>query len=574
MGKSTPAAPQAPDPVATAAAQSKTNIDTANAQANLNRVNQITPWGSQTYTQGPQNPDGTSQWTQTTSLDPAQQKLLDSSNQISQGMADLGQTQIGQVQNAINNPVNTSGITQVRNGTAQGAVDMSGIPKMQANASYGAIQDRLGAQGPIQGQVDSGGDIQKTMAQPGNIRNTIANAGQIQSGINTNGTEGLTRGVTGGPIQSQIDMSKVPEMVGGDALRGTMQDSQRAAYNMQSQYLDSSYGQREHDMENKLIQQGVLQGSDAWNREMQNLGQQRTFDYNNAFNNSFDKGLSAQGQLYNQGLASNQNAYGQALNNGQFANSAQAQGFGQNMANAQLNNSAAAQLNDQRLQQMQAGNSAQSQKYTQNANDAAFNNLAQGQKFGQDAGMMDRANSAQAQQFNQNLAQGNFANNAQTTQFGQNLAGMQANNAAQAQGFGQASSNAAMNNQVASNMYSQGLAGAQLNNQAIGQDFNQTTAERANQMSEAYQAQQNPINILNALRSGSQVTAPQFGNVAQTSVGGTDIAGMYQNQYQGQLANYNAQVAGNNSLTGGLFGLGAAALGAPAGGLLGNLFKK
>jgi len=587
MGKSTPAAPKAPDPVVVANAQTQGNIDTANAQANLNRVNQVTPWGSQTYTQGADNGDGTRQWTSTVSLDPAQQRLLDSSNATSQSMADLGQAQIGRVQDAVNNPINTSGMQQVRNTPPQSAVDMSGIPQMQTGAAYGQIQNQMNGAGRQQSQVASGGQIQGQMADSGQIqgsvtaggpiRTSINSAGNIQSGINKTGTEDYTRGVSGGELQRQVDMANVPGMVGGDALRGTMQDSQKAAYNMQSQYLDTSYQQRERDMENKLIQQGVLQGSDAWNREMQNLGQQRTFDYNNAFNNSFDKGMSAQGQLYNQGLASNQNAYGQALNNGQFANAAQAQSFGQNMQNAQLNNSVSSQLSDQRMQQMLAGNAAQSQQYTQNANDAAFNNLGQQQQFGQgvtqgnfanDAqaqqfaqggASMDRANAAQAQQFGQNLAQGNFANNAQSTQFGQNLAGMQANNAAQAQGFGQAQSNAAMNNQVSSNLYSQGLAGAQLNNQAGAQQFANDSAMRSNQLNEAYQAQQNPINILNALRSGSQVTAPQFGNAPGSNVAPTDIAGLYNQQYQAGLAQYNGEIATNNSNQQGLVGLAAAA---------------
>lgn len=53
MGKSTPSAPAAPDPVATANAQAAANKDTAIAQAQLNMVDQYTPYGSLVYSQIP-----------------------------------------------------------------------------------------------------------------------------------------------------------------------------------------------------------------------------------------------------------------------------------------------------------------------------------------------------------------------------------------------------------------------------------------------------------------------------------------------------------------------------------------
>jgi hypothetical protein len=60
MGKkSGPAAPAAPDPVATAQAQGQYNKDAAITQANLNRIDQYTPQGSITYSQIGTNSDGT-----------------------------------------------------------------------------------------------------------------------------------------------------------------------------------------------------------------------------------------------------------------------------------------------------------------------------------------------------------------------------------------------------------------------------------------------------------------------------------------------------------------------------------
>ncbi len=364
--KSSPSQPSAPDPQKTAAAQTQSNIATANAVANLNHTNQYTPWGNQIYTSTP-NSDGTSSWTSTINLSPAQQQLLDAQNAQSLGLSQLATQQLGSVKNAISSPINYGAAPGVRDNWATGSFD----------------------------------------------------------------------GVKG--VQDQLDLSGVPTLVGGDALAGAMKDSQGAAYRQQSAYLDSSYGQKQKALENQLIQQGVTQGSDAWNRAMSNLGEQRTFDYNNAFNNSFATGLAANNQLYNQGLSSNQNAFGQALARGNFANSAQQQTFNQ---------------------------------------------------------MLGRT---------------------------------------------------------------------QLGNQAAAQNFGQSMANRQQNLTEQAQAQQIPINILNALRSGSQVSAPQFGATPQGTVANTDLASLYGQQYQGQLGAYNSQMAGNNALTGVLGTLGAAGIMSPAG---------
>lgn len=82
------------------------------------------------------------------------------------------------------------------------------------------------------------------------------------------------------------------------------------------------------------------------------------------------------------------------------------------------------------------------------------------------------------------------------------------------------------------------------------------------------------LNNLNALRTGSQVTNPQFGSYAQqATTAGPDYMGAAQAGYGAQMDAYNAQQAGSGGLMGGLFSLGSAALGAPAGGLLSKFMR-
>jgi hypothetical protein len=64
-----------------------------------------------------------------------------------------------------------------------------------------------------------------------------------------------------------------------------------------------------------------------------------------------------------------------------------------------------------------------------------------------------------------------------------------------------------------------------------------------------------PINEISALMSGSAVGQPNFMNTPQTQVAGVDYAGMVRDKYNAQNDQYKTQVAQDNALMGGLFGL-------------------
>jgi hypothetical protein len=77
---------------------------------------------------------------------------------------------------------------------------------------------------------------------------------------------------------------------------------------------------------------------------------------------------------------------------------------------------------------------------------------------------------------------------------------------------------------------------------------------------EAYNQMQ-PINVINALRSGSQVQNPSFANTPnQAQTAGADILGATQAGYNAQLANVNAQNAASGGFMSGLMGLGGAGI--------------
>lgn len=110
--------------------------------------------------------------------------------------------------------------------------------------------------------------------------------------------------------------------------------------------------------------------------------------------------------------------------------------------------------------------------------------------------------------------------------------------------------------------------------QAALQGINLDQANRAAALQEQAYLQDRPLNLVNALRTGNQVQAPQFSNYAQQQVSpGANYLGAAQLEGQANLANANARNAASSGMLGGLFSLGGSLFGAAgsAGGF-GNLF--
>jgi hypothetical protein len=93
------------------------------------------------------------------------------------------------------------------------------------------------------------------------------------------------------------------------------------------------------------------------------------------------------------------------------------------------------------------------------------------------------------------------------------------------------------------------------------QGFNVGDTARKSALQEQAYLRNEPLNTLNAVRSGAQVQGPTFVNPAQqANTAGADILGATQMGYNANLAASNAQNASNNAMTSGMFSLGAAAL--------------
>lgn len=133
--------------------------------------------------------------------------------------------------------------------------------------------------------------------------------------------------------------------------------------------------------------------------------------------------------------------------------------------------------------------------------------------------------------------------NVQQNLFGQNLAAGQ---------FG---------NQALNSMFGNALQGTNLNNQYRNTLFNNQMNANQQAFNQALTEYQLPLNMMNALRTGAQVTNPTFTNAPQqATTSGADLLGATGMGYNAALGNYNAQQASQAGLNSGLFGLGSAGI--------------
>jgi hypothetical protein len=110
-------------------------------------------------------------------------------------------------------------------------------------------------------------------------------------------------------------------------------------------------------------------------------------------------------------------------------------------------------------------------------------------------------------------------------------------------------------------MMSQGQKENDLLAAATTQGFGVGQQARQSALQEQAYLRNEPLNTLNAVRSGAQVQGPSFVNSAQqATTAGPDMLGAAQMGYNANLAASNAQNAANNQMTSGLFSLGGAAL--------------
>ena len=380
MGKSAPTPPPAPDPATLIGAASQANQQAALQQSALNNVNYQGPQGQTTYSM-----ESPGRWTESVALNPTAQATYDMAGLDQYHAAKLAGTQLGVVQDALQQGLQPQ--------TLQTSVQTPGL--QTGYGSGGAVAYGFNPGGPIQGQVQPtyspfvGQGGSSAPAEPHAGMHYDQSSGWIPTSAYGTDTSGAHPGMMYDPSAGwvQADSRAVgvqPQGVrpGAGAPSGAPSSpyasiasnpvaaTQLAEYGQARQLLDPQWRQAAEQQNAQLIAQGLNPNDAAWQNQQAIFGNQRAQAYNDALFGAIGAGNAEQNTLY-----------GQNLQSGQFANSAQAQQYGENQGQAAFNNTAQQQAN------------------SQNAAAAGFYNAAAGQGFGQNLQAGQFANQAAQQQF-------------------------------------------------------------------------------------------------------------------------------------------------------------------------------
>ena len=459
-------------------------------------------------------------WSQSQKLGINDQQLFNESQAAQLQLSGLGLTGLDAVRNSVDPKAGYTDangkFVSTYNGDVSPDIAIQGGPAttaqgMTTSVGEPSLQYIINDAGGIQNAIDSGGSIQKSISNNASQINTNAGANQSAYGL--------------GLANNNADKVKTSLGVDPSLLN---QQTVDALYKANTQYLDPQFTQSQAKMESQLANQGITRGSEAYNNAMLNFNNQKQQAYE-----------SARNQAIGQGTAAAQGMFGMSLQGAQFGNQALGQQFGQNVTAQTLANSAAGQNNQLALANQQANNAALGQQFSQNQQAGNFANAAQTQAYGQNLSDAQLTNAAQAQQYGQNANDAAFANSAEM------------------QRVQTALQNANLTNEQKQQLYNQALSSAQLSNQASNQQLAQNQA-----------IQQNPLNILQALRTGAQLNTANLPAVGVSQPGalanwsGADYLGAAQAQNQFNQGQYNAQMASNAQLRGSVIGAGGALGGA------------
>jgi len=599
-----PKAPPAPDYAAAATAQGQANLNAGLQTAGISNPNIISPYGNQTVSWDMSDPNMPKP-TITQTLTPDAQAALNAQQRVQREFADLAGQGIGNAKKILDTPFNYQGPgiqtsfdqgPELNYGPKMGEYGMAqGVDASQFGQNRGINPGDYGQAGGINagdygqaGGVDAG-----AYGRAGSVNS--ANYGQsrginygdfeqarsigagdfgLADGINAN-EFGLASGMQDakyGSAQRTLNLSGVSRMPVNAGMTGQQAILQRLAPQMQRQ---------REGLRTQLINQGFRPGTEAYNRAMEQQGQQENDMFTQAAMQGIGLDMSANQQgfgqaataagLYNQGLGQD---FGQGLAALQVSNQAIGQNFGQGLSSRQLKNAAVSQNFGQGLQAQQlrnqsidqnirnalmaqnSQNDAIDQNFVRDVTSQQLTNQSIDQNFGRDVTARDLSNRAIGQNFGQGVTARDLSNRAIGQNFGQgvtaremdnnavnanisnaiNIQGI--NNAAMNQNYGTASNIAGLYNSAAAQRFNQNMQGAQFGNSASDQA-----------LARALQLRNQPINEINALMEGSQIQNPQFQGYTGANVNAAPVydatrdTGNYAiNAYGQRVASRNANV--------------------------------
>ena len=611
MSSPTVQMPAPVDAVGVANQQGQNNLEAAIATSLLNQTNEVTPYGTVSYTQN-QNPAMRRSFNNNTpqgaapqinqaqnnppqyqepqgsekdygsgspmTYNPLQPNEQYTDGQISGGsQTPLGRSPLGNIdipsftrtvtlsdaqQQKLQDQDYIQGQTaniardqlgRVREGLSQ-EIDYSAVPDMVSNISGGQIQGFNPNAGQVQGQLrqfDPLGGINNRNLQGAGVQGTQGNINQAGLfGIDPQAVQGQLEGDLQGVTVNQaqgINTGGLQDVRDDYSLQGN--ELERATFERGRSLLEPQFGRAMRDAEVRLSERGLPLSSEAGSEILGGVQTNQNRAMNELALSSVAAGRGEQARLFGQDMALRGQQFGERSTGTQLGNQAIGQNFSQDTG-----------LRGQQFGEQQARaslfNEAGQQQFGQNT--AARQQLVN-ERMGQ-AALANQANQQRfaqqtglrGQQFGERQAEADFANQARGQAFTQGAAGAEFANNAQAQRFAQSQQANILNNQLQQQAYTQAAGNAQLQN-----------TSRQNALQEQIFNRNIPLNDLAALMGQSGgVQLPQFAASPNVAVQSGDLVGASLAANQQAIDVAKAKQAASGGFMGGLMELGGALGGA------------
>lgn len=290
------ATPPPPDYQAQAKAQGQENVETARVNSRLSNPDYFTPYGTQTVQHGKPG----------TFDEAGYNKALADYNQTLQLSKNAQQVSNFNGYDDAGNPTYNSNVAKdVQIGPAPNRQDFM----IGYDPDYTAVTQTLSP------------EQQKLFDQDNRIKSQVGDIGEAQLGRVKDA------------FSQPFDMSGIPGLqYSVDPKYNTDgQQVQDALYQKQAQYLDPQFKQQQNDLSVQLANQGILPGSEAYQREMDNFARTKQQAYGDARNSAIIGAGQEQSRLFGLGLQSAE------LNNSTVNQGIQQKSFLRNLPLNELN---------------------------------------------------------------------------------------------------------------------------------------------------------------------------------------------------------------------------------------------
>lgn len=453
-----------------------------------------------------------STWNNRTQYSPEQQQLFDAKQSTQQQVASSLAGLTGNAINSLNAPVNYYNPTTIPQAVLDGDQGFSRLGQGSL-PTYGQMGDNYKLNGPQVNRGDLSGlgknSYQAVDAPNAAVRDWTQSAG---FGSNVRDWASALMPQLGGEISKLQNLNPWEfDQEGADA-----------SYRQATRYLDPQLEEQQKALESRLGEQGFVPGTPAYQQALNTFLDSRSQTYGDARDRATLAGRQYGDQAFDNSTSSINSAIAGILSGGQFglANDQARDKSNLDMLNFGLGNDIARSGENLNLANFQSG---------QNQFGANFG-------LNQDKFLADLQN----QDFNQQRQLGLDANSVIQQQFGLDKDRTGFNNGVANQQFTDLGKLTDQNNSVR-----QGEIDNYMRGQAANNTANKDAAEFNNN------ANNIPIQrLLQALGISSPGDLPGSSGGSGGGMSPVDIAGLFQNQYNGQVSNYNADVNSDNATMG------------------------